>query len=303
MKSMNNRECSWYRKSLKGSNQYCLYCGRYIGEGSGIESNKEHLIAREFVPKGTYSEHDFNFTFRACTEHNNEKSKYERHVSSITMLDSIGPETEEEIRNMAIHKANNDYHPSKKGIKIADSQEKLDIKWGGENFSISFSFIAPPQLDEVYVKYLAFMQMQGFFALISSPQPYNGAKLMLLSGQYFQFLGAWRRSDWGNVILGHLARLVADWKCYANIDSGRSYYRAIIKIDPLSKIWFWAFEWNKSYRVAGFVGDIETTQEFVKNIPVEEWAILEQENGRIIRTKNELTLSSKDDGLFQGDVE
>lgn len=44
-----NQPVSWYHKDQSKSNQFCLYCGTFLGEGSNVSSDKEHLIARSFV--------------------------------------------------------------------------------------------------------------------------------------------------------------------------------------------------------------------------------------------------------------
>ena len=63
-KYKNNQPTVWFHKDKAKSNQNCLYCGTYIGVGAAVESNREHLIARSFVPKGYYSPTDFNFIVR-----------------------------------------------------------------------------------------------------------------------------------------------------------------------------------------------------------------------------------------------
>ena len=192
-----NDEYSWYTRKIEDSNQYCLYCGRYIGKDSGLPSNKEHLIGREFVPTGSFEEKDaFNFIFRACVEHNSETAIIERHVSSITLYQAGLSSDDIKIRELAYRKALNDYHPDKKGVKIIDSKEKLDLNYSGGNFDLSFGLIAPPQPNTSYMIHLAFMQLQGFYSLIHTPRPYNKNKLILLSSTFFKYIGDWPKTDW-----------------------------------------------------------------------------------------------------------
>jgi hypothetical protein len=301
---MGNNELSWYKKKIDESNQYCLYCGRYIGTESVIPSNKEHLIGREFVPTGSLGQKDsFNFIFRACVEHNSEKANYERHVSNITLYNSAMHIDDIKIKELAYRKAIKDYHPDKKGVKIIDAIEKLDMNYVGENLNLSFSFIAPPQPSKYYFMNLAFMQMQGLFALIHSPRPYNKNKLVLLSSHYFKYIGGWPIEDWGNVVLMYLQGLVENWECYANINTACGFYKSIIKHDPITGVLFWAFEWNMSYRVCGFIGDDEHVKEFIEKLPIDDWKILHQEGKKITRIKRDIPLNKENDKLFFGDID
>src|SRR5947209_19886080 len=96
---------TWYNKDLTKSNQYCLYCGDFLGIGSEVASDKEHLIGRNFVPKGSLDSGGFNFIFRACQSCNGRKSSAERHISSVTLFNSPGRWSDEDVDALAIHKA------------------------------------------------------------------------------------------------------------------------------------------------------------------------------------------------------
>ena len=107
----------------------------------------------------------------------------------------------------------------------------------------------------------------------------------------------------GNIILSYLARLVGKWTCYANIDTAKGFYKAVIKIETTTKVLFWAFEWNKSFRICGFIGDEISIDPIIKKIPKENWSIIHQEGEKIIRTKTEIPYSKETDNLFIGEIE
>lgn len=112
---------SWFHKKPSESNQYCLYCSTFVGDGASIRSDKEHLIGREFVPTGSLNVGNrFNFIFRACEQCNNEKSNIERHISSISIFNRPARYESEEINSLAVRKASKDYHPNKKGVPQND---------------------------------------------------------------------------------------------------------------------------------------------------------------------------------------
>src|SRR5215208_82855 len=83
----------WYHRRPERSNHRCLYCGAFVGPGSPVASDREHLIGKNFVPAGTLRGDSFNFHFRACCECNRRKSVAEDHVSSVTLFTGPGYET------------------------------------------------------------------------------------------------------------------------------------------------------------------------------------------------------------------
>ncbi len=299
---MSDRILSWYTKSKNTSNQYCLYCGRYIGPNSNINSNREHLIGRNFVPKGTLSEkNSFNFIFRACEDDNHFKSELERHISSISLFAAATQgDSSKEVEQLALHKASKDYHPDKQGIKVIDSQEKLEFSFIGNNFKLNFTVIGPPQPNQAYIKCLAFMQMQALFSLLSTPRPYNNKNLLLLPDKYFYFLDYWPKSDWGNVILNYLTKAINEWEQIAIIRTAKDNFKTIIKCDPISKLWFWALEWNKSFRIAGFIGSIDLVENFIAKLPKEDIKIIQEEINYKLSLKTEIALKEDEDELFSG---
>lgn len=195
----NNQPVTWFNRSLSRSNQYCLYCGRLVGEGAVLESNKEHLIGRGFVPVGEFGSGDlFNFIFRACKKCNDEKSVLERHISSVTIFNSPVRSISQFHDNLAKHKASKDYHPTKQGILIKDSRDQFNITGKLGSTNLSFGIFGPPQADPEQIQLLAFRQVQGIFSLITSRNPLSTEGTMLLDLKYFYFHGSYVYLDWGN---------------------------------------------------------------------------------------------------------
>lgn len=87
---LTGKTVSWFERSGKLSNRYCLYCGVAVGGETDAPSNKEHLIGRNFVPAGSMGAEAFNFLFRACVPCNARKAVAERHVSSVTLINGPG---------------------------------------------------------------------------------------------------------------------------------------------------------------------------------------------------------------------
>jgi len=87
-RSRGERPIVWFRHGREHSNHCCPYCGRLVGPDSPVASDKEHLVARKFVPSGRLAGNAFNFIFHARRDCNGEKAGAERHISTVTLLRS-----------------------------------------------------------------------------------------------------------------------------------------------------------------------------------------------------------------------
>jgi hypothetical protein len=116
---------SWYAREPDFSNACCLYCGRPVSGQDAVPSDKEHLIARNFVPQGTMGGHQFNFIFRACRTCNARKANAERHVSSVTLFNSPARSVDPRAEAAASRKGKSDFHPSKKGVLVQHAHQEL----------------------------------------------------------------------------------------------------------------------------------------------------------------------------------
>src|SRR4051794_22769158 len=67
-------------------NVRCVYCGK---EFSDAGKQKEHVVGRDFVPRGTL-ENAANVICFACEQCNGFKSDFEDDIAVITMLPDIG---------------------------------------------------------------------------------------------------------------------------------------------------------------------------------------------------------------------
>ena len=200
---------SWFLQSREKSNQHCLYCGQFVGSGSLIESNREHWVARNFVPRGSLGSADFNFIFRACVACNRLKADAERHVSSVSMWNSPAREFDTRAEADAIRKSSKDFHPTKKGMLVKDAWTSHNITGEFGNATFAFDLIAPPQLAQEPTMRLAFYQVQAAFSLITSSDPRVAETTTLLAFKFWKYFGAFSALDWGNPQLVEIASRVA----------------------------------------------------------------------------------------------
>lgn len=292
----------WYHRKLARSNQHCLYCARFIGEGSPVESNKEHLIAREFVPSEALGRQEaFNFIFRSCKDCNAEKCEFERHVSTVTLFSSSGRVERDDVDAAARRKASKDYHPSHPGQTVAEVRNETKVDLGS---GISVGLVGPPQLHPHYARKLAFRHVQGFFSLVTSSDPTNANTTRLLPEAHFGYFGNYAYRDWGNAQLVEVGRRVRDWSAPVQITTAEGYFRAIMRRKGGSgSPWFWALEWNKSHRLIGWVGDPFNPPLPFQDLPELDWRDMGMQDGARLRIREETPLSDEDDILFEFDFD
>lgn len=284
---------SWFHKDPARSNQHCLYCAAPVGAAAGaVPSNEEHLIGRNLVPTGTL-EIGFNFQFRACRECNARKGEAERHVSSVTLFISPARADDPRVDAIASRKAEKDFHPAGKGIRVKDASQKIQLNASAGALSLSVDMLAPPQLDESAVRRLAFHQIQGLFTLCTTEDYRNPETYRLLEPKHWQFFGHVGHGDWGNPQLREVAERVCEWPLRARIDTAEGFFRACLRRSPdESGPWYWALEWNKSLRVFGAIAN--PGDPLYEDLPALEWTRLSEK----IRVRPEVREAENFDGLF-----
>lgn len=284
---------SWHAPSLEGSNACCLYCGIFLRGTSPPESDKEHLIARNFVPTGMMDGQPFNFIFRACRICNARKAAAERHVSSVTLFNRPARLENQEVNDAAIRKGQGDFHPQQRGVRIADSQVSLSIARSFGPMSVDFEMVGPPQLDRGLVGEVALSHIQGLFALICTEDYRDPHKMRLLPQDQVIWFDCYAHEDWGNPKACEIADRVQSWDCHANIDSAQGYFKAILRRNDQG--WFWALEWNRYLRLLGGIGD--KRMRLFDGLPDEGWTATPK--GRMRRN---VPLDPLHDILFAADV-
>jgi hypothetical protein len=287
---------SWFGRNPAQSNQYCLYCGIFVGQEATVPSDKEHLIGRNFVPTGVLDGNNFNFIFRACRECNGRKANAERHLSSVTLVNSPGRAGDEKVDTLARRKATRDFHPHKKGVPVGSATNSHSVKFtSGGTANIEFELKSPPQVDAQAARLLAFNQIQALFALVTTEDYRIPEKTRLLSSANFLYFGHYPHRDWGNPHLIEIAKRTERWSCPAYVDTGQGYFKASLKRGSDAQGWFWALEWNQHLRVVGAIFRKNETPEIFEALPSLGWKLLP--NG-LDRIRAEIPLAEEADHLF-----
>jgi hypothetical protein len=285
----------WFNKNLDKSNQYCFYCGIYVGPGSEIPSNKEHLIGRKFPPKGSFARDGFNFIFRACAKCNGRKSAAERHVSTATLFMSPARSLDGSVDEVAMHKASCDYHPDKKGILMKDAGDEHVFDFWQFGILGQFTVMNPPQLNPEAVRLLACNHVQGLYTLLSSGVPSTGWEAKILPSDCVLCFYYFGYRDWGNPHLREIGRRVARWSCLGAVDAADGYFRLIFRAHEDAESLFWALEWNKSLRIIGAICSPSAEPGLFRDLPDLGWKSLPGRQGSF---RWEVPLAAEDDDLF-----
>lgn len=282
---------SWFAHSLDASNACCIYCGTFLQGVNPPNSDKEHLVAKNFVPKGSMDGQPFNFLFRACRSCNARKAHAERHVSSVSLFNSPGrlENNKVNVNEIAMRKGKGDFHPKKQGVPVKDAHEHITV--GPAN--MTFGMVAPPQIDRALLEEVAFSHIQGLFALICTEDYRDSQKMRLLPQNHFICYQHYTCEDWGNPQAIEITNRVSDWVCLANIETAEGYFKAIMRRGEEG--WFWALEWNKYIRVMGAIG--VPPMKLFERLPSEDWTPIPQ--GRM---RQNVPLDTNDDHLFVGAV-
>ncbi|WP_166377780.1 hypothetical protein [Pseudoalteromonas sp. Z9A4] len=271
-KYKNNQPTVWFHKDKAKSNQNCLYCGTYIGVGAAVESNREHLIARSFVPKGYYSPTDFNFIFRSCVSCNNKKSNIERHVSTVTLFNSDSRELDEDMNQNALRKAKHDYHPDTKGKLVIDSDGEIESRLISNKLSVKAKLIYPPQLKEEFVCELAFRHLQGVMMLLAVDNPLMKGNIRPVCHKHSHVLGIYPKNDWGNPDFEYFLSCRNSWLEPCKIDVAKGHFKMKLYLSKGDEpLWLWVSEWNRSYRVMGMLCSLELLDVVMRNAPESEF--------------------------------
>ena len=286
---------TWFNRNASESNQFCLYCGRRVGSNAEIESNKEHLIGRNFVPKGSLAGDAFNFVFRACIECNTEKSDAERHVSTVSLFNSPARLVDLSINDLAARKASNDHHPTERRL-VRDASVPHKIETEGNGFSGTLHMTSPPQLEYKSVLLLAVRQIQGLFALISTEDPRVPEKSKLLAADKVLLHKDYNYGDWGNPQLIEIIERTKGWSAPLFVNSASGHFKAILRIPKSQEEgYFWALEWNKSVRIVGAICHPSQYPVWLKDLPQLKWWSIP---GKDCRIRMETPLRGIPDHLF-----
>lgn len=281
-------------------NQTCCYCGKPFSDA--LPASAEHVIARSFVPKGSLNA-AFNLILNACEPCNNVKSDLEDDLSAISMHpDTLGrmPSEDERLHRDAARKAKGSI--SRRTRKpVGQGQDPWVIKGNMMGIEMTFTMVGPPQADDERLFRLAWFQLQGFFYLLTYKEDIKRGHFFL--GEFMPLVAV-RKEDWGNPQLAWFEETTKDWLVRVSVITADEHFKLWIrKKEEDGKAWAWAIEWNKNYRLVGFVGEPAELQAERDAVPPLEMQSLYENPDRYLRMRTETPLAPEKDTLFDCDVE
>lgn len=277
-------------KAIRLRNRTCVYCG---ADSNTHPHQREHVIGRKFVPKGSFQSNDWNLIVSACRRCNHIKSILEGEISAITLQPGLGTtHADAALRDLAERKAAK-ARCEATGKVVRDSKESLHFTFDvGLNARFNLGLIAPARLLRDRVKALAEAHIQGFFYFIT----YNEA---LRQGGFLPNGIVWfawaQKEDWGNLHFSAFSTLTEHWICRVSGTAAAGFFRIAIKRDPSAQLlWSFALEWNRNCRVIGFFGDKNAAEEYTLAFPAFEWTSIDERH----RMRFETPLKGSEDILF-----
>lgn len=239
-------------------NHRCAYCNAEFSEEG--EPEKEHVIGRLFVPKGSHNG-QWNLHLNSCHRCNQDKSALENDISAISMIQTAGPSSEFDtiLAGEAKRKGKTTSRRTRKPVSLSSETSKIATRFG--DATISFGFNAPAQVDTSRLYRLARYQIAGFFFLLTYDEEKRQGYCW--PGEFMP-LGAVRRTDWGNPIKTLFSSAVCNWEFrFGGGPTSNGYFQALIKKHPTEALWSWALEWNNNYRLFGFLGNRAEAEQII----------------------------------------
>jgi hypothetical protein len=284
-------------QSILLDNETCAYCHNPLTEKTWT---KEHVIGRNFVPKGKFNNR-WNLILGACSKCNGHKAILENDLSAVTLQpDASGKfaQDDPELRAEAERKGKGS-KSSRTDKAVEESRESLTANLSfGPSINASVRFVAPPQAEPERVFELAQLQLSGFCYWLSyKPDSRIGFRW---SGSYMPLMYS-SRGDWGNVTQKAFMSAVVNWPPRVLGETADSFFKIAIRKHPSADSWSWALEWNHQYRIIGFLGERVTAEALVAGFPaLQTFSVAEGPNVSL-RIRAEHPLGESEDTLFYYD--
>ena len=272
----------------------CPYCGVDFLKCS---KTKEHVVGRNFVPKGTLN-NKWNLILYACQKCNRRKSDLEDDISAISMhFHTVGLSNMSDPRAQAEARRRSKRSISRKTGKVMSNsgvEHNVSVRLS-DCKELIFRLSGPPQFDDERAYELARFHMRAFFYLIT----YDDASR--LGGFWkggFQPVHGTIKTDWGNQLHRSFMNQCRQWDYRLILADPDSYFCAAIRKHPVEDCFSWAIQWNDCYRLIGYFGDLKVARILAAELsPLKVQSVLEAPN-TWIRTRAEQPLAEDDDILF-----
>ena len=274
-------------RAVRLRNERCPYCGVALTKAN---TTKEHIIARNLVPRGKLDA-QWNLILNACATCNVRKSALEDSVAAITMQpDALGRNAVADAALPAEARRKGKAFSPRTRRAVAHSKEH----WNATvrlmaNATATMGFTAPPQIALGRVYQLAAFQVAGFFYWFSNGRFCPGE---------FRPVMASIRSDWGNAVQRTFMEQVVSWHGRVVGRAAGGFFKVAIRRHARLLCWSWALEWNHNLRVVGYMGEPAAINECASALPALRTHTLGQFPLGTLTFREDVPLADNDDKLF-----
>ena len=272
-------------------NRICPYCGAVL---DAENTTKEHVVGRNFVPKGSLSG-CWNLILQCCRDCNSYKSDLENDISAVSMIygaiDSDSSNVKEEAHRKAAKSVSR-----RTCLPLSQSNETISLELSPfSNLHVNASMVSPPQVDVSRSIELAYKQVAAFYFLLT----YDTEKLEVRSWPgAFVLLSQTPCSDWGNTVQKWFMTTVIEWQTRVLGVMADGFFKIAVRRHPNLEVWSWALEWNHGLRMTGFLGEVATVKDIIVSRPEMKWHTMVHSDGQYTRIRAESRLQADEDLLF-----
>jgi len=275
-------------------NRNCVYCGVNLAVTG---STKEHVIGRRFVPKGVLNG-SWNLIVNACPACNGRKSGFENDIAALTMQGHAtgkryhdDPRLEADASRKAVRSISRTT-----GRPVGESVVTDEFSFAlARGTSATFRIVAPPQLDRDRVLQLANYHVTAFFFFLTYDR--GSERGSFCEGEFVQ-MDFSPRHDWGSAKNRGFMDLTGTWEPRLVGFTADGFFKICIRKHSEVPVWSWALEWNRGYRVIGFMGEPVSLSEIEARVSRDSLRELPCTDGSLLRWREEVPLVRADDRLF-----
>lgn len=281
-------------------NVTCCYCRTPLVD---VASDKEHVIARGFVPIGTL-QNSWNLIAQACKRCNNRKSDLEDDMAVLSLqhypFDGTDLVYDAHVRECLEKASRTHSRHSKKAV--SDSVEELTLEMPlGPAGVMTVGLISAPQVSDDRAFALANMHATAFFYLLTYRDEERRGSFWPGGGFFTADVAA--RSDWGNPIQRWFIDTARPWHPRLVVVAAQGFFNVAIRKNPDVPVWSCALEWNEGIRVVAFFGEKEPALALGRGMPrlFTEQHVIQRSTERITSYRTEVPISADEDRMFSFD--
>jgi hypothetical protein len=94
-------------------------------------------------------------------------------------------------------------------------------------------------------------------------------------------------------------KAVVPWDHRLIVHTADDYYKVAIRRHPSEELWSWGMEWNKSFRLVGFFGNVAAAKAIAQTFPRMPLRSIRESSDSFLRFREEESLPESEDMLFQ----